>query len=79
MLLDAGCKYVILGHSERRAMGETNVDVNAKVLAALENGLIPIMCVGESLEQREAASPRNGSPCRSRPALPLSARTRSAR
>ena len=53
MLLDAGCKYVILGHSERRAMGETNADVNAKVLAALENGLIPIMCVGESLEQRE--------------------------
>ena len=53
MLLDAGCKYVILGHSERRAMGETNVDVNAKVLAALENGLIPIICVGESLEQRE--------------------------
>ena len=53
MLLDAGCKYVILGHSERRAMGETNADVNAKVLAALDNGLIPIMCVGESLEQRE--------------------------
>ena len=36
------------------AMGETNADVNAKVLAALDNGLIPIMCVGESLEQREA-------------------------
>ena len=54
MLVDAGCKYVILGHSERRAMGETNADVNAKVLAALDNGLIPIMCVGESLEQREA-------------------------
>ena len=54
MLVDAGCKYVIIGHSERRAMGETNEDVNAKVLAALENGLIPIMCVGESLEQREA-------------------------
>ena len=54
MLLDAGCKYVILGHSARRAMGETNADVNAKVLAALDNGLIPIMCVGESLEQREA-------------------------
>ena len=53
MLVDAGCKYVILGHSERRAMGETNEDVNAKVLTALENGLIPIMCVGESLEQRE--------------------------
>ena len=51
MLVDAGCKYVIIGHSERRAMGETNADVNAKVLAALDNGLIPIMCVGESLEQ----------------------------
>ena len=53
MLVDAGCKYVILGHSERRAMGETDADVNAKVLAALENGLSPILCVGESLEQRE--------------------------
>ena len=53
MLSDAGCKYVILGHSERRAMGETNQDVNAKVHAALENGLTPIMCVGETLEQRE--------------------------
>ena len=41
MLLDAGCKYVILGHSERRAMGETDQDVNAKVHAALENGLTP--------------------------------------
>ena len=47
------CKYVILGHSERRAMGETDKDVNAKVLTALENGLVPIMCVGETLEQRE--------------------------
>ena len=53
MLLDAGCKYVILGHSERRAMGETDADVNAKVKAALAADLIPIMCVGESLEQRE--------------------------
>ena len=53
MLVDAGCKYVILGHSERRAMGETDKDVNAKVLTALENGLVPIMCVGETLEQRE--------------------------
>ena len=53
MLVDAGCKYVIIGHSERRAMGETDADVNAKVLAALDNGLIPIMCCGESLEQRE--------------------------
>ena len=54
MLVDAGCKYVIIGHSERRAMGETDNDVNAKVLAALEAGLTPIMCCGESLEQREA-------------------------
>ena len=54
MLVDAGCKYVIIGHSERRAMGETDAQVNAKVLAALDAGLIPIMCCGESLEQREA-------------------------
>ena len=54
MLTDAGCKYVIIGHSERRAMGETDADVNAKVLAALDAGLTPIMCCGESLEQREA-------------------------
>lgn len=53
MLVDAGCKYVIIGHSERRAMGETDADVNAKVLAALDAGLIPIMCCGETLEQRE--------------------------
>ena len=53
MLTDAGCKYVIIGHSERRAMGETDKDVNEKVLAALDAGLIPILCCGESLEQRE--------------------------
>ena len=53
MLVDAGCKYVIIGHSERRAMGETDKDVNEKVLAALDAGLIPILCCGESLEQRE--------------------------
>ena len=53
MLTDAGCKYVIIGHSERRAMGETDADINAKVLAALEAGLTPILCCGESLEQRE--------------------------
>ena len=53
MLVDAGCKYVIIGHSERRAMGETDKDVNEKVLAALDAGLIPILCCGETLEQRE--------------------------
>ena len=48
MLVDAGCKYVIIGHSERREMyGETDADVNAKVLAALDAGLTPIMCCGE--------------------------------
>ncbi len=54
MLVDAGCKYVIIGHSERRAMGETDEDVNAKVKTVLEAGLIPIVCCGESLEQRES-------------------------
>ena len=54
MLVDAGCKYVIIGHSERREMGETDADVNAKVLAALNEGLIPIVCCGETLEQRDA-------------------------
>jgi len=53
MLVDAGCKYVIVGHSERRAMGETDADVNAKVKAVLDADLVPIVCVGESLEQRE--------------------------
>ena len=54
MLTDAGCKYVVIGQSERREMnGETDDDVNAKVLAALDAGLIPIMCCGETLEQRQ--------------------------
>ena len=54
MLTDAGCKYVIIGHSERREMGETDAQINAKVLAALEAGLIPILCCGETLEQRNS-------------------------
>jgi len=54
MLEDAGVKYVVLGHSERRGyFGETNEDVNRKILKALEHGITPIMCCGESLEQRE--------------------------
>ena len=56
MLVDAGVKYVILGHSERRDyFGETSEDVNKKVLKAFEHGITPIMCCGESLEQREQA------------------------
>ena len=55
MLCDIGCKYVILGHSERRhVLGETDEDVNKKVLAALEVGLLPIVCVGELLSERES-------------------------
>ena len=54
MLKDLGVKYVIIGHSERRQFfGETDITVNKKVHAALEVGLHPIICVGESLEQRE--------------------------
>lgn len=55
MLLDVGCKYVILGHSERRAIfKESNQDVNRKLLAVLSVGLVPIVCVGETLEERKA-------------------------
>jgi len=55
MLLDLGCKYVILGHSERRhVIGETDEMINKKVHAALDAGLLPIVCVGELLEEREA-------------------------
>lgn len=55
MLKDLGCRYVILGHSERRQlMGETDAQVNQKVHAALKVGLVPIVCVGETLDQREA-------------------------
>jgi triosephosphate isomerase len=54
MLLDVGCRYVILGHSERRKMGETDRFINQKVKIALEVGLEVIFCIGESLEQRQA-------------------------
>ena len=54
MLTDAGVKYVVLGHSERREyFAETNETVNKKMLKAFEHGLTPIMCYGETLEQRE--------------------------
>jgi len=54
MLADVGCSHVIVGHSERRALfGDTDTRVAAKFLAAQAAGLIPILCVGETLEQRE--------------------------
>ena len=54
MLLDLGCRYVILGHSDRRTLvGETDAVENAKTRAALVAGLTPIVCVGETLEERE--------------------------
>jgi triosephosphate isomerase len=54
MLKSVGCEYVIIGHSERRQyFGETDETVNKKLLAALKHNLISIVCVGETLEQRE--------------------------
>ncbi|EAX46942.1 Triose-phosphate isomerase [Thermosinus carboxydivorans Nor1] len=57
MLRDVGCDYCIIGHSERRQyFAETNETVNKKVKAALAHDLIPIMCVGETLAEREAGA-----------------------
>lgn len=54
MLADTGCSYVILGHSERRQiMGENDTIINRKVRAALDAGMVPILCVGETLQERE--------------------------
>jgi triosephosphate isomerase len=59
MLRDVGCTYVIVGHSERRALyGETDTVVATKFQAAQRAGLVPIACVGETLEQREAGETR---------------------
>jgi triosephosphate isomerase len=55
MLADMGCTYVIIGHSERRQYyGETNQTVHAKAVKAIESGLLPIICIGETLAQRQA-------------------------
>lgn len=55
MLQDAGCTHVILGHSERRhGLGETDAQVNQKLHSALKAGLIPIVCIGETLAERES-------------------------
>lgn len=58
MLSEFGCGYVIVGHSERRSYhGETDAQVATKALRALEHGITPIVCVGETLAQREAVRP----------------------
>ena len=55
MLREAGCTHVIVGHSERRQyFGETNETVNRRLHACLAGGLVPIVCVGETLEERDA-------------------------
>jgi triosephosphate isomerase len=60
MLVDAGCRYVIVGHSERRAYHrETDADVQAKVAAAEAAGLIAVVCVGETLGERDAGTALN--------------------
>ena len=54
MIKEAGAEYVIVGHSERRRLfGETDQIVNRKAMAALAAGLTPIVCIGETLEERE--------------------------
>ena len=53
-LLELGCQYVIVGHSERRAQwGETDEQINRKITAVLSHGMVPILCVGESLKERD--------------------------
>ena len=55
MLKDVGCEYVVVGHSERRSLfGESSADVAAKFKAVIDGGLTPILCVGETLEERES-------------------------
>jgi triosephosphate isomerase len=55
MLKDVGCEVVVVGHSERRSLfGESSADVAAKFKAVVEGGLTPILCVGETLQEREA-------------------------
>ena len=57
MLIDAGCEYVIIGHSERRTFfGETDALISRKLSAALARGLRPIFCIGETLAERERSA-----------------------
>lgn len=55
MVKDLGCEYVLIGHSERRSIyGETDEDVAAKFCALVDQGVVPVLCVGETLEERES-------------------------
>ena len=57
MVKDLGCEYTLIGHSERRAFyGETNADVAAKFCALVDSGVVPVLCVGETLEEREVGA-----------------------
>ncbi len=57
MAKDLGCEYVLIGHSERRSIyGETDADVAAKFCALVDNGLGPVLCIGETLQEREAGT-----------------------
>ena len=58
MLLDLDCEIVLCGHSERRhVIGETDDTINRKIQAALNAGLHAVLCIGETMEQREASRP----------------------
>jgi len=60
MLISVGCDYVIIGHSERRHIfGENDIDIHKKVISAIEHGLTPILCVGETLPQRKENEAKN--------------------
>lgn len=60
MLLEFGCQYVLAGHSERRALyGESDADVAHRFMAALEAGLVPVLCIGETIDEREAGETEN--------------------
>ena len=52
MLKDLGCKYVILGHSEIRTAGETDNEINKKILSALNKNLKVVFCIGETLKEK---------------------------
>ncbi|MEO1192548.1 MAG: triose-phosphate isomerase [Pseudomonadota bacterium] len=71
-LAEAGCRYVIVGHSERRQRhGETSALVQAKAARVMEAGLVPIICVGETLETREAGDAQSFVTGQLRDSLPL--------